>query len=322
MANPVSIGIGKTRWVTKAGNDGNSGDYDAPLLTIAFAVSASADGDNIVIGAGTFSESVNAAGRALHFEGVSASLCIVTTSGVAPVLRVGSYSSVKNLTLTSTYASGTGLHMTTGVRDVEVRGCVVTGPFDGLFCPSTFNIRLYDSEFYSTYDGANIAGCRGAVVENCYFHTDCTYSPDAEFRALVADGDSFSGVIRNSRCRAERTGTAVSATIAISAGRDTRIENVSLESYVSGGTAVSEALCLSTFTSSGTSGAVMLRGVHFDATNAGSGGTVHARTLNCTVYDFGSSIDSTKVVGSLVRQSVAGGTETITQTGSETITQS
>jgi hypothetical protein len=301
--------LNRTWYVSKAGSDANPGTRDRPFLTIGAAVTAASDGDTIrFLASGTYAELVNASVKSLHFRSASALLNTITGSDTTiPTVRLGSYSSIHgvNVIATATNQPVAAIKCAPGVRDVEVRGCTVTGPFDGLQAFSCFNVRLYDSEFYGNYDSCNVNDCRGFEAHRCYFQTDATYdnagTGDVDFRAVNAQGDGFSGVFYNCRLHASRADTRTAKTAAINAGRDLRLIDTVLEVYVTNAGGVSEAAGILTNTTAGTSGAVVTRGVHYDVTNAGSGGVKHARTGNCTLYDHGSNCDSTLVVGTMIR---------------------
>src|SRR5207244_1242859 len=67
---PATAQAWSTWFVAKGGSNANTcSDSSHPCLTVGAAVTKGSTGDTIDIGAGTFNESVNAAGKVLTFNG-------------------------------------------------------------------------------------------------------------------------------------------------------------------------------------------------------------------------------------------------------------
>src|SRR5919199_1226122 len=92
---PAAAQASNTWYVAKSGSNANTcADSAHPCLTIGAAVTKSASGDTINIGAGTYGESVNAAGKVLTFNGAGPDATTGTVvnghgSGTAFILNNG-----------------------------------------------------------------------------------------------------------------------------------------------------------------------------------------------------------------------------------------
>ncbi len=69
LTEPGVGSAARTWYVTVDGDDGGTGYFDSPLATIGRAVQRAQSGDSIRIGPGTFHESVQVYGKAVHLKG-------------------------------------------------------------------------------------------------------------------------------------------------------------------------------------------------------------------------------------------------------------
>jgi len=290
-------------WVSKSGNDSNTGTYASPLLTIGAAVTVAADGDTIFIGDGTYTETIDGTGKALSYVGTGRQLVTVTTSASTPTIRFTHNCRFKGLTLINTNSGGTALHSLSGKHNVKVEGCSLQAPFDCMFSQASVNMRVIDTEMLGNYDGFNLAGSRNLLVDNCYLFTDNTYNVgavDVDFRGGIC-GEA---VIRNSHFKSARTDTRAAKTIALFAGDNCTIENTILEATVTNASGVSESLGLLAQHTSGNNGFVVLNKITFKQSNTGAGGIKNSRATDCSVIEIGTNIDMSKVVGTHTRSGI------------------
>jgi len=200
--------------VAKSGNDGNSGhagQYPVNLandakLTIGAAVAAAANGDIIVIWPGDYVETVNldSTNKGLRLIGTHRDLCRITPDADDAIV-IEDNTQLHNLSFITEVTGKRGIEGA-NKNNIIINNCYSYGPYDGLFLSSCTNVRLTNSYFKSTYDGANI-GNKGFFIDGCIFETNGA-SVGVLATALILGNHEFDDLgmlVRNTIARAVRT---------------------------------------------------------------------------------------------------------------------
>ena len=124
-------------YVATNGNDSNSGTFALPKLTIGAAVAVASSNDTIIIGAGTFSETVTTGNKILNFIGAGAALTIVASpSGYAFFQMPGG--SLTSLTAQASGANGAvwvygsaGTTTNQNAANITIQDCQLLGDGSG-----------------------------------------------------------------------------------------------------------------------------------------------------------------------------------------------
>lgn len=176
----INFAAGKIVHVSKAtaatDTRGSYSKYDltVPFATIAAAISASASGDVIQVGPGTYSETtahfVLPSGVSMIGSGMDVTI-ISSTAITSPILQAGTNSLIRDLTVSATLTDGT-FQYPIGVSGSSVTGVTLinvktTGDTDGLYVAGddtsgTVFLRAFNCNFTSKFDAINVT--RGGVA--------------------------------------------------------------------------------------------------------------------------------------------------------------
>ena len=163
--------------VAKAGNDNNGGhaqQYPVNLgndakLTIGAAITAASAGDTIIIWPGTYVEQVSVS-KTLNLIGVNRAECIIQPSSGSAVLITADGTRVENLTC-KTAESGQTCGISFDADDVVIDNCVCFGNNDGIYYLGGKRLLVKNTYAYSDYDGIQLGGIDGALIDSCIFET-------------------------------------------------------------------------------------------------------------------------------------------------------
>jgi hypothetical protein len=155
-------------------------------LTVGAAVSAAADGDMIVIWPGDYNEAVDASAKALIFAGTSRHKSRIRKTTAGTVLKIGSNSVVRNLSVetTSTSIALDGQ----GKSNIVIEACDLVGSYDGLNIYNANHVLIRDCFASGKYDGANFGSVDNLVCERSIFVSDGTYGTSTPSRGAHVDG--------------------------------------------------------------------------------------------------------------------------------------
>ncbi|KPJ66958.1 MAG: hypothetical protein AMJ43_06445 [Coxiella sp. DG_40] len=192
--------------VSKAGNDANGGlaqQYPVSLandskLTIASAVSAASDGDNIIIWPGTYTEQVDllTATKAINLIGTNREKCIISQNTANPAVKLYAGSTMRNLRVTQ---AGAGMVVNGDSQDnCQVINCSIVGgdsAIDGLYLSGAKRCIIKGCYIKSGYDSLYIKS--DACVENCIIVTNGLASGSGMARAIAIADTQQRTIIRS-----------------------------------------------------------------------------------------------------------------------------
>jgi len=151
-------------WFVDAGigdDTNNDGRHElTPFATIGAAVTASADGDTIFIGPGTYDEAVDldTANKGLTLRGAGIGKTVLSQNDVARTIQLEDNSSVFDLSAISTKA-GDGQGLYAGFKDnLRVERVYAEGPYDGALFGSIGHITIRDLRAESPFDALVVSG--------------------------------------------------------------------------------------------------------------------------------------------------------------------
>ena len=181
--------------VSKLGNDANTGHastYPINLandakLTIGAAAALAAAGDTILIWPGTYSELLDLAttglNKALSIVGINRHKTIITyPSGYASTVRLGSFCTLKNITVTCVDPNK-AVDSGSGITNILIEDCNIVGIIEGLDLYGASNVFIFNCYVEGTYDGFYFGLVKNLIAEKCIFKTTGAYVGAGEHRA-------------------------------------------------------------------------------------------------------------------------------------------
>jgi hypothetical protein len=193
--------VGRTWYVSTSGSSSNPGTQNAPLDTMANALSAASPGDTIRMLAGTYT---------VAWSITKDNITIIGDGSESTILNVASGNAVEcddytkiigcALNGNASGTSGVGVYAVSK-RCVTLEDCEIFGSYDGIQFVGTENSTIRRCKVASNYDAMNFSFSVGLCVKDSTFTTAATYSETDEFRGAVAtsadawfDGCSFIAV--------------------------------------------------------------------------------------------------------------------------------
>src|SRR5436190_554216 len=169
---PASAQASNTWFVAKSGSNANTcADSSHPCLTIGGAVTKAATGDTINIAAGTYSESVNAAGKVLSFDGAgpdAATGTIVNGHGSGSAFILSNGGQLHDLRATEDSAATVSVSSAGGSQAFTVTNSVIVA--DG---------------FQSAIDAETAGGSLAVAISDSTLQQVQTSSGGAEYGLLM-----------------------------------------------------------------------------------------------------------------------------------------
>lgn len=189
-----------TWYVNKSGSDGDSGtSWDDAFLTVGQAVSSASAGDKIVIGPGTYSETVDSSGTD-NLEFVGAGLASHFSSGTTH--EVGNGTTLCGLKVECT--GGVGLTLTSK-SDVRLKNVAAIGTVDGISAGAAQRLRIDSSYVFGTWDAINLTNANDWLFTDTILETDGTYGTSSRVNAIYClNSSTASGVMEGGMLVARR----------------------------------------------------------------------------------------------------------------------
>lgn len=185
-----------TYYISPTGNDttGN-GSSATPWLTLAKANAASANGDTIILKAGTYTWTAAnyAMGFARTYEGVDATTVILDAGGAQITMAMGAANvntTVKNIVFQNAVQTNTGTNNVPAIFDINTG---TTGLLTIQNC--TFNNTLYIQD-YDYYNGGLLGGSNGAASKGSITITGCLFN-DVRGPTTLNSGPNHRGGLLN-----------------------------------------------------------------------------------------------------------------------------
>jgi pectin methylesterase-like acyl-CoA thioesterase len=207
-------------YVAKDGDDSDGLTWATAYNAIGTAVTASANGDTIYIGAGTYDEEVdlNTANKSVTLDGIDKTAIIARTGAGEMGVKLEDDTVLKNLSISATDKSGntTGIYGTSK-SDIVIENCDIVGAYDGIALAGCSNVLLTDSSITGYNDVINISTCPGLIANNCTIHSNGTYGTGVSCRCIIGGTDTFA-VFNDCTFLAERDDISNRAVAAIQGG--------------------------------------------------------------------------------------------------------
>lgn len=223
-----------TWYVTKSGVDTNIGNtVEDAFVTIGAAISASADGDKIIVLPGTYSEAVDMSTKQVWLEGTNREYCIVTTNAeTTHTITMGDRTRLSRMHVINSHDSVSYGVNATDSDNVIIEDCRIEGTYLGVRYRDCFDVTIRDCIVSGTRHALTTNASNNWLVENCLLTTDGSYTgDDADTQAMRASG---TGILRNTVIRATRAADTAKSIegIRISFDGNVLIENCAI--YVEG----------------------------------------------------------------------------------------
>jgi len=162
-------------YVAKDGNDNNTGfaypDGISAKLTIQAAINAASNGDEIIVGPGTYDEKINLAEAAFNLTVKGNGHVVISNDSANYVVNLGPASTLERLTIENTHVQALGLSAVFASSDAS-------------------NLRIKDCHLISNGDTIALNDVwKGAFIENCLIEGSengiCWLSTDESYQLTV-----------------------------------------------------------------------------------------------------------------------------------------
>lgn len=300
----VNSVVPTTWYVRTTGADTNHGrSPDKALLTIGAAVTAASSGDTIDIGAGTFAEKVDieTAQKSLTIRGKNSTETIVSNSGTSSDTTGGAdhcfvawhgctFERMRILQTATGTAAGQGIRAYEKT-DIVVRDCYIESNYDCIYVAAVNNWTVQRCYLVCRYDCLNTEDSTAGLCEDCVMVTTCDANYSDSMRCIIMSG-SVGVKIRRCYLAPTRTSSVAitNATYGIQGGQNYQVEDTHINVVNTDATNTANLGCIH---GNNSTSEIILRGVTFTTSNAGSGTTRHLRNGKFT--DLGSNVDTSLI---------------------------
>lgn len=334
-------GLGKTIYVATTGNDSNAGTAASPKLTINGAIAAMTDFDRCVIGAGAFNATVTCGLNHVTFEGQGQGQTTITVSSGTAWTITGDYNTVRNMSMTTSHVANQRWAIDcNSTWGTHLENLGLAGTYDGVYGGGTINLTIKGCNITGDYDGLNVSSAWGFEVNDTLCYTTGNWDLYFDLSLVTPEADGYRGVFCGletrgvfNRCkfRAYQQYASTKPVIAALVGGDdqgttgcsVQFNNCTFQVVSSHASSTGMAACLSNDATLSLAYLAEVRGGRMTYSNSGSGSSYHVNApvsgsrviLSNVMLHTTLSVDTPGNVITDLRPTVAGRSADVSATG-------